>query len=317
MLLSSDYAHPVPTSAWLIWREHWLYFLVDPERNCYVTVHIATQPTARNAHWTCNLVIDGVVSSHKGDVAYPKHEAFARELKVGPLTMTIVSPQEEFEVSFDGPNHRVNMTLRARMPLFDYLACGDANPDVPSIAQEVSMGFGTFRHHNQSLTGEGVIEFKDGSTARKLRGTAYRDHSWGMRNDQMNKRHTWAWMNFPNMTLHVTHVERTVPVEKWTREGYVATPKGALALTSSEVQFSDSRDEEGLPTSVRFIAVDSDGNTHKVSCDLSKRFARNILTSMKATSVQYFMFHHFTRMTLEETGEEGIGLVEIGILREV
>jgi hypothetical protein len=316
MLLSADYAHPIPTSAWLIWRENWLYFLADPERNCFVTAHVSLQPTARKAHWTCNLVIDGAAHSHHGEVEYTQHEDFARRLQIGPLTLTCVSPQEQFDIQFDGPDHRLAMTLRGRMPLFDYLACGDANPDVPSISEQVSMGFGLFRHHNQSLTGEGTIEFKKGGAMRQLQGTAYRDHSWGMRNDQQTLRHTWAWMNFPGHTLHFTHVQRVAPADIWSREGYIATKNGVLAFRSSEIQFS-GKDDEGLPNSVRFIATDTDGKTHSVNCDLTKRFARNVLYSMKATAQQYFMFHHFTKLTLEESGEEGIGLVEIGMLRTV
>jgi hypothetical protein len=315
MLLNEDYPHSVPTRAWLRWRENWLYFLIDIERGVFATAHMSLQPTFGIARYACNLIIDGERFSFTDEVPCPADLAQSRSVILGPLHVAFVKPQQCFEIHFDGPQHELTMRLEATLPLFDYAACMDTNPDDYSLSESTSLGFGHFRHQNQTMRGTGTLRFKDGSAPRNLAGVGYRDHSWGMRDDTVTNEHIWAWAAFSGMTLHVTRVITRLRPTLWVSEGYVGTPEGNLAVNRCQAIY-DGHSQDDLPATVRLEATDPYGRGLAVMCNLAGAYARNRFLSQRPGTRAYLMKHTFCPAIREDTRESGIAMVEIGRIQQ-
>lgn len=315
MLLNEDYPHPVPTRAWLRWRENWLFFLLDPEHDVFVTAHMSLQPTFGIARYAFNLIIDGQRISFAEEVPHPENISQSRVVKLGRMQVEFLEPQRKIRISFDGEAHDVDLTLEAALPLFDYAACIDSNPDDYPLAESTSLGFGVFRHQNQTMRGTATLTFKDGNPARSLSGIGYRDHSWGMRDDTMTNEHLWAWAVFPSSTVHVTRVVTRIRPELWVSEGYVGTSAGNLVLGKCEADYQDAS-EDGLPATVEMRGKTPDGNVISVRCDLANALARNRFLSQRPGENGYLMKHTFCRAVRLDTGESGIAMVEIGAIEK-
>jgi hypothetical protein len=255
--------------------------------------------------------VDGERLSFTEEVPHPEGVANATAVDLGRFRMEFLAPQKTFRICFEGPEQQLDMTLDATLPMFDYGACIETNPDEYSLSDSTSQGFGVFRHQNQTMAGTGRLRFKDGRPERRLAGAGYRDHSWGMRDDNLTLRHTWAWMSFPDATLHVTLVNSQHRPELWAREGYWGTSAGNLALQQCSAGFEgDSFD--GLPAKVHFNAVDALGGIIAVDADIAGAYARNRFMSSRPGAKAYVMRHNFCKCTRASDGCEGIAMVEIG-----
>ena len=314
MLLNEDFHHRVPTRAFLKWRENWIYFLCDPDQNIFVTAHMSMVPIDDTARWSFNIVLDGNRYSYTDYVAYDPAQYNSPKIVVGPLVVEFLSPQKEIAITFDGPDHRVEMRLEASMPVFDYRACLETNPDEPSLTHGTSMGFGDFRHQNQTMRGRGVLTVKSGplaGQAREFGRWGYRDHSWGMRDDNLTIQHVWAFMCFESSTLHVTRVNFVHNPGAWVKEGYYGCPEGNLALVKADAEFS-GESADSMPGIVRFDTETPDGQKIVVDCDLVDLYARNRFMATRPGKFGYVMRHNFVRAVRADTGELGFGMVEIG-----
>ena len=318
MLLNEDYHHVIPARAWLKWRENWIYFLCDPEEGIFVTVHMSLLPTENTMRWSCNLVIDGERTSYADYVDYDPANFNNPKLKVGAVVVEFIKPQQEIKISVDAPDHKLELHMEATMPLFDYQASHDANPEHVSLSENTGMGFGEFRHQNQTMKGRGKITFKSGpaaGTSREFGRYGYRDHSWGMRDDNMTLTHVWAWLSFPGWTAHVTRVRNLYRPDVWSLGGYLGRPEGNLALVKMDAELvGESADE--MPAYVLFDIVASDGQAFTVKADLTNAYARNRFLATRPGKQGYVMRHNFVRCVREDTGEEGFSMVEIGVSQE-
>lgn len=314
MLLNEDFHHRVPIRAFLKWRENWIYFLCDPEASVFVTAHMSLVPIDGTMRWSFNVVLDGERFSYTDNVPYDPSLYNSPKVVVGPVTVEFVSPQKEIKVTVDGPDHKVDMRLEATMPVFDYRGCLEANPDEPSLTHGTSMGFGDFRHQNQTMKGRGVLTVKNGPNAglrREFGKWGYRDHSWGMRDDNLTLEHVWAFMCFEGSTLHVTRVNFVNNPGTWVQEGYYGRPEGNLALTRADATFS-GESVDNMPATVRFDTALPDGQQISVDCDLVDIYARNRFMATRPGKAGYVMRHNFVRAVRTDTGEVGFAMVEIG-----
>ena len=168
------------------------------------------------------------------------------------------------------------------------------------------------------MNATGVVTFKTGELAGlsvDVDGSGYRDHSWGMRNDQIVKDHNWSFFNFPTMGFHLFTVRNIVRPENMTAEGYIARPEGNEVIKTLRIE-NVGEGPEGMPDKVIFHTVTLGGETFTLTADVGNAFARLPLHSQKPGAKVYYNVENMCRVRCEETGEEGLANVEIGTLKD-
>jgi hypothetical protein len=316
MLLHEDYAHTIPMRAYLRWKENWFWVFLDPDSSTYCLAHVSCEPVSGVAHTSFTLVHEGVKHVVSEKTALPSPFVHAPVMDFGTLRTEIVEPQTRFNIHFNNEDFEVTLDLERRMHLFDWRACADVNPDQFSLSENTGFDRAAFRHQGQSLAGTGTLRFKSGTKAGKataLSGMGYRDHSWGMRNDQGTLDHNWSFLNFPSRVFHFFKLRNTVRPEVFTMEAYVGEPRGNQVIKSFTVENIGSG-PDNMPETVRFTGICIDGTTHTVTCDLKNALARLPLNLQKDAGKVYYCVENICRIHHEETGEEGYGNVEIGAL---
>jgi hypothetical protein len=246
----------------------------------------------------------------------PSPFELSRDLTYGGLRIQFLQPQKSFRVTFEDETVTAELNFNARMHLFDFLACTDVNPDQYSVSENTALARNEFRHQGQCLTGTGKISFKAGDfagTSIDVDGLGYRDHSWGMRNDQITMDHNWSFFNFPSMGFHLFTVRNIVRPENRTWEGYQAVPEGNQAIKSFEIE-NEGETTDGMPAKVTFRIVNVDGQKFTLVADVGNAFARLPLHSQKPGAKVYLNVENMCRAHCIETGEEGLANVEIGKL---
>ena len=315
MLLHEDYPHAIPMRAKLRWKENWFWIFMDPDQDVFCLAHATVEPTMERAFASFTLLHAGKKYTSAKEVPVPYPFERQREIALGDLTYRFIKPQAEFQVTFENDELAVTLDFTARFALFDFLACADVNPDNLSMSEITGFGLGQFRHQSQALSGKGKVTLKGEGKTLDVAGPSYRDHSWGMRNDETWFDHNWSVINFPDHAFHFFRGHGALRKNVTFAEGYVATKEGTKVITSYTIEYI-GEDEDGLPTSVRFNAVDFDGQRYTITCDLGNRYARLILHSQKPGAVVYTNSENMCSCVLEETGDHGHANVEIGWLAD-
>jgi hypothetical protein len=319
MLLHEDLPHTVPTRAWLRWKENYFWVFMDPERDICCLAHCTAEPTFDRAFASFTVLHKGEKIISGKEVPMPSPFEHAKVLKYGNLTLNFVKPQAEFVVEYEDENVAAKLTFTRRMHLFDFQACADVNPDWFSVSENTAFERNSFRHQGQCMNATGNVTFKSGTFAGEsidVDGSGYRDHSWGMRNDQMTLNHNWSFLNFREMGFHLFTVRNVIRPESKTSEGYIARPEGNEVIKSLDIEHV-GEGAEGMPAEVIFRALTLGGETFTLIADVGNAFARLPLHSQKPGSKAYHNVENMCRVRCVETGEEGLGNVEIGALVDV
>ena len=318
MLLHEDLPHTVPARAWLRWKENYFWVFMDPDRDICCLAHCTAEPIFDRAFASFTVMHKGKNIISAREVPMPSPFEHARELNYGGLTIRFLEPQTSFQVTFEDEIISARLDFVRLMHLFDFLACTDVNPDQFSVSENTALERNSFRHQGQCVTATGNIIFKSGEfagTSIDVDGGGYRDHSWGMRNDQMTLSHNWSFFNFPSMGMHLFTVRNVVRPENSTAEGYVAVPAGNQVIKTLKIE-NVGEGPEGMPDKVIYRAVALDGTPYTLVADVGNAFARLPLHSQKPGSKVYLNVENMCRVHCEETGEEGLANVEIGQLMD-
>lgn len=316
MLLHEDYPHTIPARAWLRWKENYFWVFMDPEQDLCCLAHSTAEPTFERAFASFTVMHKGKNIVAGKETAMPSPFEHAKDLRFGDLHLEFLEPQAKFRVSYEDANVSAELVFERRFHLFDFLACTDVNPDQFSVSENTALERNSFRHQGQCMNAHGRIAFKTGEfagTALDVNGSGYRDHSWGMRNDQMTLSHNWSFFNFPSMGFHLFTVRNVVRPENSTAEGYVATAAGNQVIKTLTIE-NQGEGPDGMPETVIFRAVALDGTPYTLIADVKNAFARLPLHSQKPGSKVYLNVENMCRVRCVETGEEGLANVEIGRL---
>lgn len=319
MLLHEDYPHSIPARAWLRWKENYFWVCMDPARDLCCLAHSTMEPTFERAFVSFTVLHRGQKIISGKEVPMPSPFEHQKHLQLGDLSLNFIEPQAEFLIEFEDENVAASLTFTRRMHLFDFQACADVNPDWFSVSENTAFERNSFRHQGQCMNVTGTVSFKTGDFAGQtisINGSGYRDHSWGMRNDQMTLEHNWSFFNFPSMGFHLMRVRNTVRPMNMTAEGYVARLEGNEAITALDIE-NIGNGPEGMPETVVFRTTSYSGEKFTLIADVGNAFARLPLHSQKPGSKAYLNVENMCRVRCEETDEEGLANVEIGALKDV
>jgi hypothetical protein len=309
--LHDDRPHPIPPFAYLRYKENYFFIIMDPEGGVFGVAHFNNEPLFNRSRFTLNLNIHGKNFAYANETPIPEKFAMADTLSDGTLSLKFVEPHRRFDMSYHGEDLSAEVVFEARRPTFDYAACRTAAPDLPSFQEIMTFGLNLpFNHQQQSLTVRGRIVVK--GTTIDLNGSGYRDHSWVFRTDNVVRRHFWTGLNFPNRAFGMKTLETLHRPGLWAKEGYVSDAVGGRALKAIKV--TSLGEKAGWPESLRFEFRDMLDQPFTIEVDVAGRYSEVALHSEKTLAGQagYQIMESCCPLTLVESGEQGVGLIEIG-----
>jgi len=288
----AEYVHEdYPRDKEKAWKENWYFNFIDRENNAWGINHISLERHKQQGRFSAFHVVDGEILLHLNHI--PLTGDF-KEITDGKLRVEFVKPHKEFRLTFDGPNHSIDLTYLARFEVFDYAAGGDATLKGDESSMSIS-------HYEQALTVKGTLT-KDGAS-RPISCLGHRDHSWGYRDETNVAGWNWIAVQFPDKTINVSQV-RVDGMEPMSR-GFVSEASGNTGIRKVNIK-STERNDDGIPVSSVFEAVDESGRTWTLT---SQRFSGLVLPlSEKGKDV--VVYENFSDYTIAETGEQGVGIDE-------
>ncbi len=307
-----DMPHPVPPIAYLRWKENWFFIIMDPNAGVHGVVHCNYEPGHDRARFSCHLTVHGKPYKYANETTFP--QSFAMQPIIGDerLKIRFVKPHECIELTLDCDELSVNLVFEKSRPTFDYAACRFANPGVPSFQEVMTLGTNLpYNHQQQALTVSGSVRAGSHATLT-IAGFGYRDHSWCVRTDGIVASHTWSGLHFGHRAFGAKQLHTQARPEVWAREGYVSDSDGERALKEVDIVY-EGKSPDGLPVTVRFNLMDVYGKRFTVLCDVAGRHGQVPLIAEKAGKHgAYSITENFCPAVLQETGEQGCALVEIG-----
>ena len=315
---NDDMPHPVPPSAYLRYKENWLFLIFDKENDIFGAIHVGSEPIFERISFACNLSIQGKLFKHGRQIPFPDDFAFSSELGDGYLTVRFIKAHEQIDLSLQNDDLVLEVSFLKRGPLFNFDDYDSANPD-KVLLKEV-MGIATNQQHvhqQQGMQVRGKLSLNTNGAATRdfdIDAPGYRDHSRSIRSDNLVLRHIWTGLHFPKHIFGVTTVTSSLRPNLPTLCGYVFDERQGLRALG-DIEFKGKGEgPDNQPANVEFRLTDIYGETFSLSADLQNRFASVPLQSEKPgpTPFVYSIVENFAPLKLHDTGEEGIGLVEIG-----
>jgi hypothetical protein len=310
-----DVPHPVPPTAYLRYKENWLFILIDADRDAFGIAHFNYEPGFDRARISCNLMVQGRLYKYSNQMAFPPDFAYSTEIGDGKLGLRFVEAYTRMELWLESDDVSLSVTFTRNAPPFDFETYEAANPQKPK-AQEI-LNFSTnqeFHHQQQAMTISGSLSLKAAPTQIiPLQGLGYRDHSRGMRADNMLLRHVWAFLYFPSTVLGVMSVTGSFRPGVTSTSGYVYDGRGMRSLGEIDID-ARGADAGQVPESVVYTVKDVYGNPFRAVADIANRLAHVPLVAEASgpSGMGYTVIENFCRVTLQETGESGYALIEIG-----
>jgi hypothetical protein len=310
-----DYPHPVPLIAYLRYKENWLWHFMDKDNQVYGMAHFSYEPLFNRARMSCNIDVKGTVYKYSNEIPFPENFAYAHEIGDGKLKILFKEPQKKFELHLTSDDLDLEIYYEAGGPMFDFVACEKVNPDRPHVFSLMNLNTHQMPpvHQQQILTMTGKIQVKN-QQAIVLSGCGNRDHSQGVRCDTITRTHSWSWLLFTNSYFSATDITVINSPSVLAADGYMHDRTGLRALKEIDVQLSGATLADGMPETVRFLFEDIAGNRFTIVASIVNRLGVVPLSGEKPDGgmAEYICVENFCQLTLEETGETGYGMVQLG-----
>ena len=275
-------------------------------------IHLNHEPGHNRARYTANFEIAGRSIRYANMTPFPEKYEYERRIGDGSLNLHFAKVHERFELTLKTDEIDLDLALTGRFPTFDYSACRTAGNPAPSFQEIMTLGLNLpYNHQQQPLLADGTVSFPDGKKVT-ISGSGYRDHSWVMRADAGSLEHDWCGLNFPSRSFGIKTISTAWRPGIVAKEGYVADDEGLRALRYIETT-REGKQADGLCETLIHKVEDVFGNKYTIKSDIVGRHAHVPLASEAPTGgAGYNIVENFCPLELVETGEKGVGLVEIG-----
>jgi hypothetical protein len=316
--INDDMPHPVPPIAYLRYKENWFFLIMDQKNDVFAAIHVVSEPGFERLRFACHLSIKGQLFKHGSEIAFPENFGFARELGDGKLTVRFIKAHEQLDFSLHDDSVDLDVSFLKRAPLFNFVEYDYANPEKVTLAEITGLGSRQqYVHQQQGMRTKGKVTLKKGTLAGQtfaIDALGYRDHSRTVRCDNLTLKHFWTGLHFPSHVFGALSCTSILRPTEPANCGYVHDDKGGLRSLRQVEIAGHGQGPGGMPATVEFHLTDIQDQPFTIVADLTKRFAHVPLHSEKPGAVPfiYDIVENFAPLTLKETGETGIGLVEVG-----
>lgn len=307
-----DLPHPVPAYAHLRYKENYFFILLAPESDAFGVIHLNHEPAFDRARYTANLEIAGQSVRYANTTPFPKEFEQARSIGDGALTLAFTEPHRRFDLALETDALSLKLAFTRRQDTYDYAASRTCGNPAASFQDVMTLGLNLpYNHQQQALNAKGEARLAGGDVVA-IKGSGYRDHSWVMRCDAGVLTHTWCGLNFANRSFGIKTIATSARPGLIAKEGYVADADGVRALRRIDVRHEGSM-ADGLCERLIQEVEDVFGQRYTIAANIAGRHACVPLVSeAPAGKPGYHIVENFAPLKLEETGEDGVGLVEIG-----
>jgi hypothetical protein len=313
-----DFPHPVPPQAFMTWKENWVFPGFDPQQRIATLFHFSLRPALGEGVFTAKLSGLGWKHSYLGRNPVPPDLTTFVPVSDDRIAFEVVEPGERFHMTYRSDGLDADLDYAARFAVFDF--ADGPKPRGESPLGPVGLSVFPFHHYEQALAVSGSVLLKDGElagTELDINGWGNRDHSWGWRDDFQFRHHHWVCASFDDLYVQGSvMLENYYPEEK--HGGFVSTSAGNTATehvdTSDTYWVTGSNERLGaLDRDVRYRITTVDGKSYTVVAHIGSDFGRHWLNARSQDrSRAYEDCQIFCDYTLEETGQRGSGVLEVG-----
>ncbi len=313
-----DFPHPVPPQAFMTWKENWVFPAVDTEQRVASLFHFSLRPGDGEGIFTAKFCVDGWEHRYVGRSPVPRDLTTFVPVANDRITFEVVDAGSRFHLTYAGDELDADIWYAGRFHAWDF----DDGPLAPgdSVLGDRGRHVFHFQHYEQALWHEGAVTVKAGPRAGEsfdVSGYANRDHSWGWRQDLTFRHHHWLCASFENRFVGGTVMNETCYPHGDKFGGWISTQAGNEAVR--EVDTSDAywlAEGEPLPQltrDVRYRVTTVAGDTATVIAHIASDYGRLYLNARSPDRSEVYQdVQIFCDMTLEETGERGSGVLELG-----
>jgi hypothetical protein len=240
----------------------------------------------------------------------------------GAMSYEVLEPFEAVRLTLDNPRFAFDLTYTARHPAFDYDDCVGGSPlDGLKPAAGVHGG-----HYEQAMQATGTFEIRGGpraGEARSIDTLAHRDHTWSDRfsgpapwqypEGKRGALHYWLVLQFPSRNINVTGfydlsaLGISRPIDRV--GGFESTTDGTRPVVSC-VADPGGPSPTGPEGFTRFRIGFADGETVHVRATHTETIAKLRMLGEDDTESRLNDYERFCSLVIEETGEEGHGVLE-------
>jgi hypothetical protein len=325
---SAEYPHPPPSPEPACWGDTMWVSLIDPAAGIYGANHIYLTNRGQGRFQT-HVWIDGVQQTW-GRTAPITLDPTVTSWSSGNLTYEVIEPFERLRLTADNDWFAFDVEYTARGPIFDYNDCAGGNPlwVLAPVAGEHG------GHFEQALTCRGTFEIRGGPSAgetRQIDSLAHRDRTWSNRfatpfawegPDAMPDAamHFWLIFMFPSRDVHgfgfFDPEALGLTPETPGRGGYIGTERG-----NRVVRDVSPVDWDGNATAFR-----TGPGPHRWRFELEGGEVLHVRATKHIGTIELWMrgvndlenklndWEDLVDLVIEETGEEGYGIVEYSVL---
>ncbi len=282
-----EFIHDYPKNLDTPWKENWYFNFVDRKNRAWGISHITLMRHIQKGRFSTIHVIDGQIIPYSNLIDISNLKTMSDD----KLTFEVIEPFEKFRVTFNGPQHQLDLTYDARFPMFNF---GVPDPDGKVL---------TVEHYRQSLIARGTIT-KEGET-RPIESFCDRDHTWGYRDEGKLTGWNCCHAYFDDKTLIIF---RFLTGTSAYGTGYLSTAKGNTRITRVEVE--DTKFVDNIPVSSIFKAYDGNGNC--LGKLRSEKFSGLVIPHIdkENKNEKVTVYENFSEFTNLETGQKGDGVDE-------
>ena len=314
-----DYPHPVPPQAFMTWKENWVFPAVDTRHRVASLFHFSLRPGLGEGIFTAKFAVDGWEHRYVGRSPVPRDLTTFRPVRNDKIIFTVNEPAKEFHLVYSSDELDADITYTARFPAWDF----DAAPKAPGDSDLGAVGRSVFPFHHmeQALVHEGVLTVKAGpkqGSRIELSGFANRDHSWGWREDLTFHHHHWVCASFDDRFLQGATMQEDHYPHGPKVGGWFSTAAGndaVVGMDSTDAYWL--ADDEPLPVldrDVRYRLTTLGGQHATLIAHIaSSEYGRLYLDARSKDRAKVYQdVQMFCDFTVEETGQRGSGVLEVG-----
>ena len=317
---NDDMPHPVPPAAFLRYKENWFFLIFDKGNDIFGAVHVSSEPIFDRVRFACHLSVRGKLFKHDSETPFPSQYAFSRELGDGELTLKFVKAHEQLDLVLHNEELQLDVSFLKRSPLFNFDDFDSANPEKVTLREVTALATNQQTlHQQQGMYVKGTLAIKSSDTQDEnftIDALGYRDHSRSIRSDNLVQDHIWTGWHFEKHVFGVMSVTSSIRPHQPVVCGYVFDDDSGLRPLREIKIEEQGKGPDGLVGTLKFLLSDIYDKSFTLSADLNQRHAAVPLQSEKpgATPFVYDIVENFAPLDFAETGETGIGLIEIGKL---
>lgn len=307
-----DHPHPVPPQAFMTWKENWVFPAIDPVARTAALFHFSLRPAQGEGIFTAKFTVDGEQFRHVGRSPIPADVTRLRPVADEHVSLEVLRPFEAYRLRYAGEDLAADLTYTGRFAPFDF--ADGPKPPGESTLGPIGLSVFPFHHYEQALRVRGTIDVRGRTIA--FDGYGNRDHSWGWRDDFGFRGHHWVCASFDDRFVQGSVMtETSYPHAK--HGGFLSDAAGNVAVAqvdTGEAYWTAPGQPLGdLDRDVSYRVTGVDGRSVTVTAHLTAPYGRLFLNARSPDRSQVYLdVQVFCDYTLAETGQRGVGVLEVG-----